>query len=82
MSKYDYERSQQISSEPFYAIIMAAMRNADTDNLEALRKSWPNTFSELQLRYSAPGGCLTYEEFQREYDNPNITQEMFDKMSK
>ena len=80
MSHYDYERSREISREPFYAIIMAAMRNADTDNLEFLKNKWPAVWDELHARYNAPGGCLTYEEFQRVYHDNSITREMFEKM--
>ena len=80
MSQYDYERSKEISREPFYAIIMAAMRNADTDNLNMLKRSWPSVWDELQKRYNAPGGCLTYDEFQRAYNDSSITKEMFEKM--
>lgn len=38
MSYYDYEVSKLISAEdpPFYSLIMAAMRQADTDNLNKL----------------------------------------------
>lgn len=64
MSLYDYERSKHISAgdEPFYAIIMAAMRQADTDNTEKLRRAWPDVHAELTARYHAPGGRLENEE--------------------
>lgn len=59
MSIYDYRRSLQLSGEPFYALIMAAMRQADSDNFEKLKEAFPDTFVELQQRYHAPGGALT-----------------------
>lgn len=64
MSQYDYERSKEIASRgyPFYALIMAAMRQADTDNLEMLKKCWPSVHNELFGRYNAPGGILPEEE--------------------
>ena len=43
---------------PFYALIQAAMRQADTDNLEKLKQCWPEVYNELTERYNAPGGKL------------------------
>ena len=64
MSHYDYRVSQQISAQdyPFYALLMAAMRQADTDNIEKLKQAWPAIFNELLTRYNAPGGLLEGEE--------------------
>lgn len=66
MSLYDYKRSQHIAAldEPFYALIMAAMRQADTGNELALRSIFPEVWSELKARYHAPGGWLPRD------DNP------------
>jgi hypothetical protein len=63
MSLYDYKTSQKIAAEdhPFYALIMAAMRQADTDNVEKLRAAWPEVWEELRARYNAPGGFLPGE---------------------
>jgi hypothetical protein len=47
---------------PFYALIMTAMRQADTRNLAHLQRAWPQVWEELKLRYNAPGGFLTEEE--------------------
>lgn len=60
MSRYDYELSQQLSmgDPPFAALIMAAMRKADSSNLILLRQAFPVEFSELHERYHAPGGML------------------------
>ena len=46
----------------FYAIIMAAMRKADTRNLRHLKAAFPGVWNELQERYVAPGGFLSMEE--------------------
>jgi hypothetical protein len=64
MSHYDYQMSKHISGHdyPFYSLIMAAMRKADTDNLALLEKAWPLVGSELRLRYNAPGGILEGEQ--------------------
>ena len=61
MSRFDYEQSRVIKNEGygFYAVIMAAMRQADTDNLEKLKQAWPQVWEELQERYHSPGGALT-----------------------
>ena len=64
MSRYDYEVSKRIAMQdfPFYALIMAVMRQADSDNLAALQAAFPETFTELKARYNAPGGLLPGEE--------------------
>lgn len=63
MSRYDYKMSQQIEIKnyPFYGLIMAAMRQADTENLRRLREAFPDIYQELQERYHAPGGFLPGE---------------------
>jgi len=70
MSHYDYRRSIQIAiqNEPFYALIMAAMRQADTNNLERLREAFPAVYDELVQRINAPNGVLPEEPaYQRSY---------------
>jgi len=47
--------------EPFYGIIMAAMRKADTDNLVKLQTAWPDVWAELTERHRCPGGRLPME---------------------
>lgn len=63
MSLYDYQVSKEIAQQdyPFYALIMAAARRADTTNLQILRAMWPEMVSELEERYNAPGGYLPSE---------------------
>lgn len=63
MSYFDYQASHQLDIDdvPFYALIMAAMRRADTDNLEKLKEAFPETWVELDARYHAPGGRLPNE---------------------
>lgn len=60
MSLYEYQYARQLTDNdtPFYALIMAAMRGADTYNLEKLKRLFPDTWEELQARYNAPGGRL------------------------
>ena len=63
MSLYDYKVSQKIAAEdyPFYSLIMAAMRQADTDNTIKLKMMFPKIWHELDMRYHAPGGLLPDE---------------------
>ncbi len=63
MSLYDYRQSIEIVSEgyTFHALIMAAMRQADSDNIELLRKAFPKVHEELTQRYHAPNGLLSGE---------------------
>lgn len=59
MSLYDYRASRTIDADaPFYALIMAAMRRADTANLALLQAAWPEVWAELDARYNAAGGAL------------------------
>lgn len=60
MSLYDYEKSKEIAQAdyPFYALIMAALRQADSINLLKLKACFPFIFQEFKERYNAPGGVL------------------------
>jgi len=60
MSLYDYRVSRLLSADDpsFYALIMAAMRQADTVNIEKLRTAFPSVWDEFHARYHAPGGRL------------------------
>ena len=63
MSLYEYRESLRISANDpgFYALIMAAARKADTDNMNRLEAAFPKTISELRSRYNAPGGLINGE---------------------
>lgn len=52
--EYAYRAAQKLEREdvPFYALIWAAMRKADTDNTEKLRRAWPEVWSYLSHRYN------------------------------
>lgn len=64
MSYHEYRIGQEIAAHdyPFYSLIQAAMRKADTDNAAALREAFPSTWAELERRYHAPGGLIDSEE--------------------
>jgi len=49
------------NANAFNSLIMAAMRCADTDNLEMLKRCFPAQWEELHARYNAPGGLLPGE---------------------
>ena len=58
-----YHQSIELAKRdpPFYALIMAAMRKADSTNLPKLREAFPDVWLELNARYHAPGGLLPPE---------------------
>lgn len=65
MSYYDYFASIQIGAgretkgdPPFAALVMAAMRKADSDNLDRLKAAFPDIAAEFYARFHAPGGML------------------------
>lgn len=60
MSFHDYQASRAIISgdPPFGALVMAAMRRADSYNLGRLQAVFPHVWDELDARYNAPGGIL------------------------
>ena len=66
MSYKDYRDSQEIFNNEgnysFYALIMAAMREADGMNLKRLKQVYPAIYTELKHRYNAPGGKINNEE--------------------
>ena len=61
--EYEYGRKLEADDAPFYGLIQAAMRRADTTNLEMLKGCWPEVWEELQERYCAPGGLVKGERY-------------------
>lgn len=63
MSLHDYRQSKKLAQEdpPFYSLIMAAMRKADSKNMSKLIFAWPEVWNEFYDRYHAPGGYLPGE---------------------
>jgi hypothetical protein len=64
MSLYDYQAGRLIADEdhPFYALIHAAVRQADSYNMAMIEAMWPEVAAEARERYNAPGGLLPGEE--------------------
>lgn len=60
MSLHGYHYSLKLAEKdpPFEALIMAAMRKADSDNILRLRAAFPRIWREIQERYNAPGGII------------------------
>jgi len=58
MSYHEYMVSREITKNdyPFYALIMATMRKADTNNQRVLANAFPAEWAELQARYHLPFG--------------------------
>lgn len=63
MSYRDYVIGRELvkSDPPFYALIQAAARRADTSNMARLQLVFPGVVEELRARYNAPGGLLPGE---------------------
>ena len=69
MSIREYETSLKLeivalqsASNAFYSLIMSAMRCADDQNLEKLKRAFPEQWKELCARYNAPNGRLPGED--------------------
>lgn len=64
MSLHSYMIGRQIvaADPPFSAIIMAAMRKADTDNSIKLAFAFPDLWEEVQHRYWSAGALLPGED--------------------
>ena len=54
----DYKIGEKLSELPFAALISAAMRKADSNNLYLLEQCFPEILKDLKERYNAPGGQL------------------------
>jgi hypothetical protein len=72
MSLHSYRVSLELAGQdlPFSALIMAAMRKADTENQIILKYAYPEIWTELEARYNAPGGALDDE--RRESDDYGV----------
>ena len=62
----------KVNNDPFYALIMAAARCGDSDNIDKLEAAWPEVISQLTQRYRATLGIL-------EGDNPATKERIIQK---
>jgi hypothetical protein len=55
-----HRASAEISQEdpPFYALLFALMRKADTEHQNRIKELWPDAYRELWLRTVSPDGLL------------------------
>ena len=60
LSLYEYEQSQKIEMRryQFYALLAALIRQADTDNTEKIKATWPDIYESFLTRYNAPMGVV------------------------
>lgn len=60
MSLYDYHYSRKLilDDPPFDSLIFAAIRKADSTNMERLKRSFPELAEEMQARYNARLGVI------------------------
>ena len=81
MSYHEYMVSRKISAQdhPFYALIMSAMRQADSDNIKKLKFIFPSVYDELYERYHAPGGLLESERKEFEEAQRQLEKEQADE---
>jgi hypothetical protein len=63
MSLHSYQQSIEISAKEyqFSALIMAAIRKADSVNTRILSLAFPDIAQELDARYESPDGKLPGE---------------------
>lgn len=63
MSLHSYQVSLELlkNDPPFSALIMAAMRRADSQNIVLLQAAFPEIWFELEERYWTPGGLIASE---------------------
>lgn len=80
MSHFDYARSTELARDenPFAALIMAAMRRADSTNAATLKAAFPEIWDELQTRYNAPGGRVAGERLAVRWQSRNLGHQLDD----
>ena len=62
LNNYEYFESAKAATKfGFYTLIAAAMRNADSDNLEKLKEAFPETYQLLKERHNNPSGASDIE---------------------
>ncbi len=78
MTRIDYHIALELknSDTPFYALIMAAMMRADSENIEILKAGWPAVWRETQARWKAPGGALTGEWPEPPSPSPELVEKL------
>lgn len=59
--EYQLSSSVTLLDAPFYSLLCALFRQADSDNLALLEDAFPETLHTFKKRVNAPGGLLPGE---------------------
>lgn len=81
LSWHSYLASKEVERRdfPFYAIIVAAMKKADDDNLRALKHVFPGLFEQALERYNQPMG-MSIAELAKTDITPDRYKEVLEKI--
>jgi hypothetical protein len=98
LHEYLYSRTLDKYDPPFYALLFAMMRKADSDNVRIIKAMWSDKFEEFKLRYNSPYGVIPEDKWpvdsdgnpvrppevplEPEYVHLNVTGEAFAKLDR
>lgn len=66
------DRIHRLADLTFFAVLLALVSQADTDNLAKLDRLFPDATREARIRYFAPEGCLNTEEWLKAHSDVDI----------
>jgi hypothetical protein len=73
---YHMSRKLERLDMPFAALIFAAIRKADSDNLASLEMAFPELVREMRERYNAPAGVIAEDQIEA------VNEELVDQINK
>jgi hypothetical protein len=73
LSLFDFQQAQGLASRRFSALVMAAMMSGREDQVQRLRRSFPELAQELDTRRRSPSGETSAELSIREFEEPRRT---------
>ena len=82
-SKHDKNISNQIlllDGVTFYGILLAAINRADSENLERFEQLFPKAVHEARIRYYAPGGCVSLQEWKAHNPYHDVDEAVLEKL--
>lgn len=98
LHEYLYSKTLDRYDPPFYALLFAMMRKADSDNVRIIGLLWPKKFEEFNARYNSRGGVLPEDKWpvdehglpaplpdvplEPEYVHINVSGEAFAKVAR
>lgn len=80
---YDKEISRTILLLPgvsFYGILLAAIDRADTYNLQKLEMMFPEAVRDARIRYNAPDGCVSVQEWLHKNPDENVDKDLLETL--